>query len=99
MTCLCPTNSELEADPLTFLFFRFDLLIFRERDREEEREEEKYQSAIFHMCPYLDQTHNWGMCPDQESNQQLFTLWVDTQPTKLHWSGLPELLLILQTQG
>ena len=28
-----------------------------------------------------DQTHNIGMCPDQESNQRPFSLWDDTQPT------------------
>ena len=32
--------------------------------------------------------HNPGMCPDLASNQLPFTLWVDSQPTKLHQLGL-----------
>ena len=38
-------------------------------------------------APTGDQTHNPGMCPDWELNQQSFALWDNTQPTELHLSG------------
>ena len=35
-----------------------------------------------------DQTHDPGMCPDQQSNLRPFALWDNAQPTKPHRSGL-----------
>ena len=52
-----------------------------ERERERERNtdaREKYQSR---MCSTWEETHNPGICPDWESNQQNFSLCDDT-PTK-----------------
>ena len=34
-----------------------------------------------------NQTHNPGVCPDQRSNQQTFTLQEGTRQTEPHWSG------------
>ena len=39
-------------------------------------------------APTRDETHNPGMCPDLESNQQPFALWDDARPTEPHQSGL-----------
>ena len=40
------------------------------------------------ICALIrDQTHNPGMCPHWESNQQPFTLRDDAQPTEPHQSG------------
>ena len=54
---------------VTFLSLPEDMLIvFRERGREGEREEEKHRLVAFRMhSDRGDQTHNLGMCPDQES--------------------------------
>ena len=59
-------------------FFKIYLFIFRERGREGEREREK--------DTWIPHTHNPGMCPDQESNQQPFALQDDAQPTEPHRS-------------
>ena len=72
----------LSLIPLSgFLFFFFKLVIlfylfiFRERGREGEREEEKDQCVVAsHAPPTRDLAYNPGMCPDWESNQQLFGL-------------------------
>ena len=49
------------------------LFIFKERGREGEGEGEKHQCVVA-SCALLtgDLTHNPGMCPDWESNQQRF---------------------------
>ena len=46
----------------------FIVFIFRERGREGEREGKKHQLVASCTCPDRDQTHNPGMCPDQELN-------------------------------
>ena len=64
------------------IFFRFYLLIFRERGREGEKEGEKHQCErkISVGClplvhpPTGDRTHNPLMCSDWESNWQPFAL-------------------------
>ena len=50
-------------------FFKFYLLIFRERGRERVREGEKHRVVASHAPPTGDLAHNPGMCPDWESNQ------------------------------
>ena len=54
---------------------------FRERGRE--RETEREQEDISVCCfPYMpltgNQTHNLGLCPDQEVNLQSFSIQDDT---------------------
>ena len=75
-------------------FKRFYLLIFREWGKEGEREWEKYQHeretsicCFSHRSPTWDLACHPGFCPDQESNQRLFALWDDAQPTEPHWPG------------
>ena len=73
---------------LTIFFKGYYICIFREKGREGERDREKHPSVASHTCPTEDRTHNLGMGPDQELNQQLFTLWDNSQPTESHWPGL-----------
>ena len=40
----------------------------RDRQRQRERERQKEISLVSRMCP---QTHNLGMCPDQELNLRM----------------------------
>ena len=60
-------------------------------ERGEEREKERVRN-INHLplthVPTGDQTCNVGRCTAWESNQQIFTLLYDTQPTEPHWAGL-----------
>ena len=67
---------------LFFYLFLNILFIFRERGREGEREGEKHQcerETSIGCLLYMPPPPNPGMCPDQESNQQPFALWDDTQ--------------------
>ena len=48
-------------------------------------------------APVEDQTLSSGMCPDRESNRQLFTLGDDTQPTEPHQPGLMCFILLQVT--
>ena len=61
--------------------------------REGEGEGEKYQWKkhqlhVSRTPPARDLACNPGMCPDQELNQQPFSLQDDAQPTEPHQSGL-----------
>ena len=72
-----------------FFFKFFYLLIFRERGKEGEREGEKHQRVVAsHTLPTGDLTHNPGMCPDWELNQQPFSSQSSIQSTELHQPGL-----------
>ena len=55
---------------------------FRQRGGEREREKYLYDKhRLLPICtPTRNQTHNLGMCPDQESNPQSFGVW-DHSPT------------------
>ena len=83
---------------LYFIFLRFYLFIFREREREGEREGEKHQCVVAsHLAPTGDLAHNPGMCPDWESNQRCFGSQVGTQSTKPHKPGpMKDLILLLK---
>ena len=72
-----------------YLFiYLFIIFIFRERGREGEREEEKYPCVIAsHLPPTGDLACNPGMCPEWESNQQLFGLQASAQSTEPHQPG------------
>ena len=50
-----------------------NLFLEREEGREKERERNTNRLPLAH-APARDQAHNPGMCPDQESNWQHFTL-------------------------
>ena len=72
-----------------FLFLVAYLLIdFREKASEWERKGEKHWceretvSCCLLYMPTGDQTHQPGMCPDQELNQHSLTLQHDAPPTK-----------------
>ena len=50
---------------------------------------EKHQCIVaFYISPTGDPTHNPGMCPDWESNQQPFDMQAGTQSTEPHQPGL-----------
>ena len=78
--------------PHSFFSILLDFIyLFLERGREREREGEKHQRVLAsHMPPTGDQTHNPGMCPDQESNQQHFGSQASTQSTEPHKPGTLE---------
>ena len=66
-------------------FKRFYLFIFRERGTEGEREGEKHQCVVAsRLPPAEDLVRNPGMCPDWESNQQLFGSQAHTTPARAH---------------
>ena len=71
-----------------FLFLKKYLFIFREKRREGERKGEKHQCVVASPAPPTgDLVHNAGMCPDWESNQQLFASQNSTQSTEPHQRG------------
>ena len=79
-----PLNHISQGKTVLF-FFKFYLLIFRERGREGEREGEKHQGVVVSCVPPTgDLAHNPGMCPDWESNLRPFGSQARTQSTKLH---------------
>ena len=62
-------------------------------EREEGRERETLMSEKHDQLPFVrtqtrDQTHNLGVCPDQESNPQPFSYRMMFQPTEPHQPGL-----------
>ena len=61
------------------------LIDFRERGREGRKEGENTDVLPLVHALTGDQTHNLGMCPDQESNPWPFDLW-DEAPT--NWATL-----------
>ena len=64
-------------------------IYFLERG-EGEREGEKHQCVVASHEPLTgDIVHNPGMCPDWESNLQLFGSQARTESTELHKPGLP----------
>ena len=70
------------------LFKDFILFYFLQRGRERERQGEKHQCVVAsHAPPTGDQAHNPGMCPDWESNQQLFGSQACAQSTELCQPG------------
>ena len=55
---------------------------------EGEREGEKHHCVVAsHKHPTGALAHNPGMCPDWESNQQLFGSHASAQPTEPHQPG------------
>ena len=85
----------VQRDPVKFqsLFFllflvAYLLIDFREKASEWERKGEKHWceretvSCCLLYMPTGDQTHQPGMCPDQELNQSSLTLQDDAPPTK-----------------
>ena len=63
-----------------------------------ERKEEKHQCVIAsHTPPTRDLACNPGMCPDWESNQQLFGSQASTQSTEPHQPG--EFVIIFYFYG
>ena len=74
-------------------FLRFYLLIFRERGREGARGGDIIDwLSLAHPQP-RDLACNPGMCSDWESNQRLFDLQDDVQPTEPYQSGLHALCI------
>ena len=76
------------------------LVLFVEIERERKGEREKYQcETSTGSLPYVprapsrDQTHNLGMCPDQELNLWPFGIWDDASATEPHWPELQKVLL------
>ena len=66
-----------------FIYWKFYFFTFREREREAEWKGEKHQCVVAsHTSPPGDMAHNPGMCPDQESNQQLFGSKAGAQSTE-----------------
>ena len=64
-------------------------MFLRKRGKEGEREGEKHQCVVApHAPPAGDLACNPGLCPDWESNQQLFGLQASTQSTEPHETGL-----------
>ena len=63
-----------------FLFLQKILVLERGEGREEKKKRNIDQLAIW------DQTHDLGMCPDQELDQQLFALQDNARLTKPHRS-------------
>ena len=56
-----------------FNFFKDFIYLFLERGEGKEKEGEKHQCVVASGAPPTrDLAHNSGMCPDWESNQQLF---------------------------
>ena len=71
------------------IFKKDFIYLFLERGREGEREGEKHQCVFAsHMPPTGDLARNPGMCPDSESNWQLFGLRSNTQSAEPHQPGL-----------
>ena len=69
-------------------FFKDFIYLFLERGEEREREGEKHQCmAASCMLPTGDLSHNSGMCPDWESNQQPFGSQASIQFIKPHQPG------------
>ena len=80
------------------LFFKkriFYLFIYRERAREGEREKHWCVRLIASRTPSSgDLACNPGMCPDQDSNRQLFGLPASAQPTELFAIILPSSIVL-----
>ena len=75
--CVLPVSISTSNPELIYSLFLniFYLFIFRERGREGERKGEKHQYVLAsHMPPTGDLALNPGMCPNWESNQELFGL-------------------------
>ena len=86
----------------SFLFLRFYLFIFRERERKGERKGEKQQCVVAsYLPPTGDMAQNPGMCPDWELNWRPFGLQAGTQSTEPHQQGqiLISFLLICREPG
>ena len=74
------TNTSLYS---VFLFWRFYLFVFRERERLGEREGEKLEWVVASSRPITRfLAHNSGMYPHRESNQQPFGFQASTQTTE-----------------
>ena len=79
------------AIPLVYSFFFFKILFyfFLERGEWKEREGEKHQSMVAFLAPPAgDLTHNPGMCPGWELNQEQFGSQASAQSTEPHQPGL-----------
>ena len=77
---------------------RFYLFIFRQRGREGEREGEKHQCVVASHTPTTgDPARNPGMCPDWESNQQLFGSQAGAQSTEPLQPGLSYLNILFMS--
>ena len=75
--------------PKNIYFLKKILFIFRQRRREGQREGRKHQCVVAsHKPPTGDLTHNPGMCPDWELNQQPSGSQAGTQSTEPHQPGL-----------
>ena len=65
-----------------------------------EREGDKHQCVVaYHMPLTRDLACNPGMCPDWESNQQLFSSQAGTQSTEPHQPGHERLLFFKGLQN
>ena len=86
-------DAKIESeDP--FLFKKYFIYLFLERweGKEKERERntdvlEKHWLVASQTPPTRDVAHNWGICPDWESDQQHFGLQDEAQLTEPHQSG------------
>ena len=56
--------------------------------RDRGREGEKHWSVASCTCPYWGLNPHPGMCPDPESNSQIFSLQDDAKPTEPYQPGL-----------
>ena len=66
------------------------LFLERGEGRRKERNidvQQKHLLVTSLTLPKGGPSHNPGMCPEQELNQQPFHLQDDSQPTEPHWSG------------
>ena len=76
----------------SFFKKRFYLFIFREGEGKEKGREASMCGCLLQRAPTGDLAHNPGMCPDWESNRQLFGLQAHTQPTEPYQPGLMTIL-------
>ena len=82
-----PLSPSLFHCPQLYFFKIFYLLIFREKGREGERER-NINVWLPLTCPSTgDLACNPGMCPDWESNWQLFDSQSSAQSTESHQPG------------
>ena len=77
-----------------YIWFEREGKGWRKRGREISTWERNIDWLPSIWAPTEDRTCNWGMCPDQELNQQPFNLWNDTQATEPHQPGFVLCFLI-----
>ena len=71
-----------KSGKIQFFFKKYFIYLFLDRGEEREKERERHKNMWLPLtCPTLGNlARNPGMCPDWESNQQLFGSQAGTQP-------------------